>query len=125
MQPLDYWVFLPLGYALSAAIEMPVLLIGLSRRHPIGRRLFAGFWLTACTYPIVVLVMPQLFSERWLYLTVAEAFAPVAECLLFGAAFIPRAEWGRPSMWRDFAAITVANLVSFGVGELLRVLQVW
>ena len=108
MQPLDYWLFLPLGYALTVLMETPILLIGLSRWHSWRRRLFAGFWLTACTYPIVVLVMPQLFSERWLYLTVAETFAPVAECLLFWAAFIPREERSRLVMGRDFAAITTS-----------------
>ena len=38
---------------------------------------------------------------------------------LFWAAFGTRAEWGRRSMWRDFAVVTLANLLSFGIGELL------
>jgi hypothetical protein len=42
-------------------------------------RLFAGAWLTACTYPVVWLVLPPLFEERSLYLLAAETFAPVAE----------------------------------------------
>src|SRR6266498_2553764 len=121
------WHFLPLGYLLSVLLETPVLVLGLSARHPYGRRLFAGLWLTACTYPIVVLVMPPLLipesGERAMYLIVAETFAPVAECALFWAAFGQRREaWG-PSMWQDFAAITLANLASFGGGELLRALE--
>src|SRR5262249_539873 len=124
--PFDYLILMPVGYALSVLVETPVLLVGLSPHHSIRRRLFAGFWLTACTYPIVMLVLPQLIPEpRWLYLLVAETFAPVAECLLFGVAFIPRQEWGRWSMVRDFLAITVANLASFGAGELLRACGVW
>jgi hypothetical protein len=93
----------------------------LSPRHPTSRRLFAAFWLTACTYPVVILVWTQLFdptTQRGLYLLVAETFAPVAECVLFWLAFGRREEFGRWSMWRDFGAITLANLVSFGVGEL-------
>jgi hypothetical protein len=115
------WEFLPVGYLFSIAVETPVLLVGLSRRHSLGRRLFAGVWLTACTYPIVILVMPQLIDpgrDRWLYLLVAETFAPVAECALFWLAFGSRQEAFRPSMWRDLAAITLANLASFGLGEL-------
>ncbi len=117
----ELWSFLPRGYLFSIAVETPVLLVGLSARHSLGRRVFAGLWLTACTYPIVVLVLPLLLEERTLYLGVAETFAPVAECALFWAAFGTRADWGRRSMWRDFAAILVANLASFGLGEWLRV----
>jgi hypothetical protein len=116
------WYFLPLGYLFTIAIETPVLLVGLSRRHPLGRRIFAGFWLTACTYPIVVLVLPVWFdleTQRPLYLAVAETFAPLAECALFWAAFGSREERGKVSMWRDLAAVVVANLASFGLGELV------
>jgi hypothetical protein len=122
MPPSQAWSFLPFGYALSVLIEAPILLVGLSARHPLSRRLFAGFWLTACTYPVVVLVLPQLFditAQRPLYLLVAETFAPLAECALFWAAFGSKEEWGRRSTWRDFAVITLANLASFGFGELL------
>jgi len=119
----DLWAFLPFGYMLSILIETPVLLVGLSARHPLGRRLFAGVWLTACTYPIVVLVLPLLLSDsKVLYLIVAETFAPVTECLLFWAAFGRRELLGTHSMWRDMLAIVVANLASFGVGEALRAL---
>ncbi len=116
------WAFLPFGYLLSILIEGAILLVGLSARHPIGRRLFAGAWLTACTYPIVIIVLPSFIDpeqSRALYLLVAETFAPVAECALFWAAFGTREEWGKRSMWRDFAAIAVANLASFGAGEVL------
>jgi hypothetical protein len=110
-------------YLLTVALETPVLLVALSARHSFRRRLFAGFWLTACTYPIVFLVLPPLFNEQTrdpLYVLVAETFAPVAECILFWIAFGTREEWGRPSMWRDFAAIVAANLASFGIGEVLH-----
>ena len=122
MSPHELWRFFPLGYLLSILIETPILLIGLSKRHAIKRRLFAGIWLTACTYPIVVLVMPLVFANvsRVVYLIVAETFAPVAECILFWLAYGKAEEMGKASMWRDFTAIVVANLGSFLAGEVLN-----
>jgi hypothetical protein len=121
MSPSELWHFFPLGYVFSILIETPVLLIGLSRRHPIRRRLAAGVWLTACTYPIVVLVLPFAFtnSSRAVYLVVAEVFAPVAECILFWLAYGDSEQVGKVSMWRDFGAIVLANLASFIGGEIL------
>src|SRR5262245_60528127 len=114
MSPSDLWRFLPLGYLFTILIETPVLLVGLSKRHPIKRRIFAGVWLTACTYPIVVLVLPLLFvdSSRTIYLAVAETFAPVAECTLFWLAYGNSEALGTRSMWQDFATIVIANLAS-------------
>ncbi len=122
MTPFELWRFLPLGYLLTILIETPILCVGLSRRHPLRRKLFAGVWLTACTYPIVTLVLPLLFSRasRALYLVVAETFAPVAECLLFWLAFGREEEAGKGSMRRDFIAIIIANLASFGIGEVMN-----
>ena len=119
----ELWWFLPVGYLLTVTVETPFLLLGLSARHNFRRRLFAGLWLTACTYPVVVLVLPLAFAgaSRIAYLVVAETFAPVAECVLFWTAFGERDELGRASMWRDFAAITAANLASFALGEWLNV----
>ena len=113
MSPSELWRFLPLGYLFTIAIEIPILFFGLSAHHSKLRRVGAGVWLTACTYPIVVLVLPLLFSERWLFLLVGEIFAPVAECALFWLAF------GREARWRDFAVIVIANLASFLIGEIV------
>jgi hypothetical protein len=121
-RPADLWLFLPFGYLLSVAVETPVLLVGLSKRLSFRRRLFAGLWLTACTYPVVVLVLPGLFSTlpRAAYLLAAETFAPVAECLLFWLAFRGRAGASAGEWARDFAVIVLANLLSFGAGEVLN-----
>src|SRR4051812_6427597 len=107
MSPSQLWHFLPLGYLLTILIETPILCIGLSKRHPLSRKLLAGIWLTACTYPIVTLVLPLVFAStsRNRYLVVAETFAPVAECLLFWLAFGTREELGTRSMWRDCITI--------------------
>ena len=123
MNDSDLWRFLPLGYLFTVAVETPVLALLLSPRHPLGRRLFAGLWLTACTYPVVVLVLPPLFagSTRAAYLAVAEVFAPAAECALFWLAFGGDDGGGGRALRRDFAAIVVANLLSFLAGEVLSV----
>ncbi len=122
MSPSELWRFLPLGYLLTILIETPILCVGLSPRHPLKRKLLAGVWLTACTYPIVTLVLPLLFApdRRVLYLIVAETFAPVAECALFWLAFGKDEEVGKASMRRDFVAIILANLASFGLGEVMN-----
>ena len=122
MSSTELWRFLPLGYLLTILIETPILVFALSRRHPLARKVMAGVWLTACTYPIVTLVLPLLLSDssRTVYLLVAEVFAPVAECLLFWLAFGSRAELGKRSMWRDFLAIVAANLASFLAGEVFN-----
>lgn len=121
MSPLELWRFLPLGYLLTIAIETPILFFGLAPRHPKRHRLLAGLWLTAATYPIVTLVLPLLLENysRVVYLVVAETFAPVAECILFWLAFGSAAELGKRSMWRDFAAIVLANVASFTAGEIM------
>ena len=115
MSPFDLWQFLPVGYLLTIAIETPILFVGLSSHHSKRRRILAGLWLTACTYPIVTLVLPLLLVDhsRAFYLLIAEVFAPVAECALFWLAF------GREATWRDFAVIVIANAASFLVGEVV------
>lgn len=122
MSPSELWRFFLIGYPFTILIETPILLIGLSQRHPLKRRIFAGIWLTACTYPIVVLVLPLLFANfsRSIYLCVAETFAPVAECILFWLAYGNSEELGKRSMWQDFGAIVIANLASFLGGEILN-----
>jgi hypothetical protein len=123
------WQFLLPGYLFTITIETPVLFFGLSERHSARTRIFAGIWLTACTYPIVVLVLPLLIDPteyHATYLAVAETFAPLAECALFWAAFGKLEEFGRFSMWQDLAVVTLANLASFLCGEWLYLLQdVW
>ena len=115
MSPSELWRFLPIGYLFTIAIEIPIIFFGLSAHHSKVRRVVAGVWLTACTYPIVTLVLPLLLVDesRGFYLLVAETFAPVAECLLFWLAF------GKEARWRDFAAIVIANLGSFLLGEVI------
>ncbi len=114
------WAFLPYGYLITVAIETPVLLVGLSRPHSWRRCVAAGIWLNACSYPIVVIVLPALLGlePRWRYLTVAEIFAPVCECTLFALAF-HTAALSRRDRLQDLITITLANLCSFLGGEWL------
>jgi hypothetical protein len=119
MPTADYLRLMLGAYVLTVAVETTVLLVALSRRHSIRARLFAGAWLTACTYPVVWLVLPPLLEERWLYLLVAETFAPGAECALFWFVFVRGRAPDRRATARDLCAVVLANLTSFGVGALL------
>lgn len=120
MPPLSQFL---LYYLLTVAIETPVLLLALGRRHSFPRKLLAGVWLTACTYPVVWYVIPVVFDpseQRLWYLLVAETFAPAAECLIFWAAFLRGTPPDRRATVRDLAAVVLANLASFGVGEVVN-----
>ena len=119
------WYFLPIGYLTTILIETPILLIGLSPKLSLKQRLACGAWLTACTYPIVILVLPALLLDgsrgsRIAYLAVAETFAPAAECFFFWLAFRGKNLFETRDWIRSFAAIVVANLASFGIGEILN-----
>src|SRR6476620_4735384 len=76
----DLFYFLPFGYLFTILIETPVLIFGLPKPVTLKQRFWCGVWLTACTYPIVVLVLPAIFynESRAGYLFVEETFAPVA-----------------------------------------------
>ena len=117
LTPQQPWEFFPRGYLVTVAIETPVLLIGLSRPHSWRRRVAAGIWLNACSYPVVTLAMPVLIGvvPWWRYLLVAEIFAPVCECTLFALAFHTK-EMSRADRVRDLITITLANLASFLTG---------
>jgi hypothetical protein len=117
-----YWLAMLVGYLISISIETPVLVACVSRRHPMRDRLFAGVWLTACTYPVLWLALPAVIDpgeQRALYLAVGETFVAVAECLLFWLAFGRAEPRSRAATVQDMAAVTLANLLSFGLGELL------
>lgn len=118
----DLWYFLPFGYLLTILIETPILLVGLSKKLTFKQKLLCGVWLTACTYPIVVLVLPTIFfgQSRALYLLVAETFAPLGECAIFWLAFRGRNVLDRRDWIRCMIAIVIANLASFGFGEIMN-----
>lgn len=118
----ELWKFLPIGYLFTILIETPVLIVGLSPKVSFRQKLWCGVWLTACTYPIVILVLPAIFlgSSRFLYLFVAETFAPVGECFLFWLAFRSKGLLETDDWIRCLIAIVIANLASFGAGEILN-----
>ena len=122
LSPEYLWYFLPIGYLTTILIETPVLLFGLSPKLSFKQKLLCGFWLTACTYPIVILVLPALLLDhsKTLYITVAEIFAPAAECFFFWLAFRGKDLFAKKDWIRSFAATVVANLLSFGIGEILH-----
>ena len=121
MTPAELWAWMPKGYFFTILIETPVLWFGLSARHSAARRIFAGIWLTACSYPFVVIVFPILFEGRpeWQYISVAEIFAALSECLLFALAFRDNRRWNDRTLIRDMAAVAAANVISFLSGEFI------
>ena len=118
----ELWYFLPFGYLLTILVETPILLLGLSPKISVKQKLICGVWLTACTYPVVVLVLPTLMNgfARWQYLAVAETFAPVGECLIFWLAFRRNEMLEKSDRIRSLTAIVIANLASFGIGEVFN-----
>jgi len=119
ISPEMLWAWLIPGYLMTFALETPVLFFWLSKPHSKSRRIAAGFWLNACSYPIVVITVPALIGmePRWRYLVIVETFAPLVECTLFALAFHSVA-MSAADRRRDLAAVTVANLTSFIVGEM-------
>lgn len=116
----DQLSWMPVYYLITVAVELPVLWFALSRRHPARTKLFAGFWLTACTYPILWLVLPPFFDDYWTYLAVGETLVPVVECGLFRLVFARGLPANRGATVRDVTAIVAANLASFGFGLALN-----
>ena len=116
------WLFLPIGYLITILIETPVLLFGLSPKLSFKQKFLCGIWLTACTYPIVVLVLPAILQDysRTLYLITAEIFAPAGECFFFWLAFRGKNILNKTDWIRCFIAIILANLASFGIGEIIN-----
>jgi hypothetical protein len=120
MEFADPWGRLLIGYVLTVIVETIILAIALSKRNSLSVCLYAGAWLTACTYPTVNVIIPILFKSMGYLAEVAtaEVFAAVAECALFWATFSRHSAQGQGSA-QDFATITFANVASFGLGELL------
>lgn len=116
------WLFFPIGYLTTVLIETPFLVFGLSPKLSIKQKLLCGIWLTACTYPVVVLVLPAAMQDfsRTAYLIVAESFAHFGECVIFWLAFRGRGDFEMKDWLRSFAAILLANFASFMIGEVLN-----
>lgn len=116
------WLFFPIGYLTTILIETPFLIFGLSPKLSFKQKLLCGIWLTACTYPIVVLVLPAAMQDfsHGAYLAAAESFAHFGECVLFWLAFREREDFETKDWIRSFAAILLANFASFMLGEVLN-----
>ena len=120
MSPTEQCLFLLFGYCVTVVVELPILYVGLSRKHTRSERVTAGFLLTAFTYPMVILVLPGLFTlwgvhSRTALLLLAETYAPIAEVLFF-RCFLNQRLLAKPD--RNAVVILAANLSSFLLGEL-------
>lgn len=125
LTPIKLWLFFPVGYLTTILIETPILLLGLSKKLSFKHKLMCGIWLTACTYPVVVLVLPVIFEQfSWfIYIVIAETFAPLGECLFFWLAFRGKQNFILSDWIQCFSMIILANLASFGLGEILNYYQ--
>ncbi len=52
-------------WVVMVLVQTPVLALGLSRPHTWEVRLLAGGWLSACTVPLLMLVVPYLPEQGW------------------------------------------------------------
>lgn len=114
------------GYAITVAVETPILCALLSKKHSLRRRVLAGVWLTACSYPFVTLCFPFLFDQEtyiW-YVITSEVFAPLSECALFWFAYNRKPPASAETVFRDCMAVLAANVASCLVGFLLQWLKV-
>lgn len=106
----------------TMAIETVVLVAILTRRHRLSVRLVAGIWLSACTLPIVWLVLPWFFSSHGsdkAYVVTAETFAAVTECCLFWIAFVRSQRRDKRATAWDMMTILLANALSYMAGGLI------
>lgn len=119
--PAAAWANLAVAWVLTVLIEGAVLWVALAPRHSARTRLLAAVWLSSCTLPLVHFGFPAfralgVSDAGWV--AAAELFAPAAECVLFALVLAPMRGGG--ARWRergrDWGAIVVANVVSFGVG---------
>ncbi|MGD9684102.1 MAG: hypothetical protein AB7W16_23295 [Candidatus Obscuribacterales bacterium] len=111
------------GYVLTVIFETAVLLLGLSRQHSIKRRLIAGVWLSAASYPFVIFLFPRLINPielETVYRVVSETFAPLFECFLFWLVYYRLKEAPSDGLLRDMSTIVIANLFSYGMGLVIE-----
>ena len=73
----------------SILIETPILVVGLSKPHSLTRRLFAGVWLTACTYLRVPMTAPPALVRKTIYQAwlSRRSIALVSAAMAAGVAF--------------------------------------
>lgn len=123
LDPLLWTKLAVTGYILTISLETPVLFLGLRSRYSVKERLFAGAFLTACSYPFVAVFFPMIWNPYQnynTYILVSEVFAPVSECAVFAWLFQRQKKLQKRDRIFDYVVITVANLVSYVTGEVLK-----
>lgn len=111
------------GYLLTISIETPVLVLLLGKRYSLKEKLFAGVFLTGCSYPFVSVFFPMIwdpYTDYRTYVTVSEIFAPLSECIIFALLFQRRKELSARQRASDLAVVVAANLLSYLAGELMK-----
>jgi len=102
-----------IAFLLTLAIECPIA-VALLRRADRPARLFGlAFFANLATHPSVWFVFPELGLPRPVWLTLAEAFAFLAEAAFFRLT-VPRAGWRLAVI-----AALAANATSYVLGRQL------
>lgn len=120
---LDYLRLALVGYFSSVLIETSVLLFALAKRYSVKQKIFAGFFLTAYSYPFVLFVFPFIWNpyrQFFIYALVSELFAPISECAVFYLLFHRGKNLSRSLRAKDYAAVVLANLASFIAGIVFQ-----
>lgn len=123
MDPITWTRIALTGYLLTISIETPVLVFGLGNRYTLKEKLFAGAFLTGCSYPFVAIVFPMIwnpYNDYSTYVTISEIFAPVSECIIFALLFQRRKLMSSRLRAQELAVVIAANLVSYLSGELMK-----
>jgi len=103
----------PEAWALTLAIEAPILLLLIGRQSPIMRTAAIGALASTITLPFVWSVFPALIPAYYPALAAGELFALLAEALIYFRAF----PWISPA--RALAYSFLCNCASFILGLLL------
>lgn len=99
------------AFALTLAVELPIMYVLLARKSSIRLILTMGVAANACTLPVVWFVYP-LWLEGLPYVLTSEVFAVGVECVII--------RFGLHIDWRSALLVSILmNLCSFVVGLAL------
>ena len=122
MSPSDLWRFFPLGYLFTILIETPILLARtftktFNQAKTDSRCVADGLHLSNRRPGHAAHIRQHLARDLS---GSRRNFRARGRVHLFWLAYGKSEEFGKRSMWQDFATIVVANLASFMGGEILN-----
>lgn len=122
MALLELIVQLSLGFVLFIGIESSILIACLRKQYAKTQLIFAGVWLTFCTYPVINLLLATLLGHTPFYYAISALMAPLVEFILFWIAFESDRRFFDARLLHALFAIATANIASFTCGLILHML---